>query len=267
MPAPVVMSSLWSAKASTSSSTTGRIASRPRSMIEWPPIFTTFSQGRSLMTGRPVTGRTRSRSRRVWRIRDEGTWMVSLFWMDMAGLLRMRSVGGDDGPDVLAVEGPLDEARLEAVDDLHRGDVAGMAQEIEHRALDDQVGQIHLNELVDGNPRDEGRLVVPLGVRRVEAVLVLHEDHGLAAVDLRHEVAAGVGAVGRDRALVGHVLPHVVGGHPGEDDGVALREEQREAAERGDADDRDPELCQQVAEHLGVLSGDRGPEVREHAGG
>src|SRR5205807_2020337 len=51
---------------------------------------------------------------------------------------RKRSVGGDDGPDVLAVEGALDEPRLQAVDHLHGRDVAGMAQEIEHRAFDHQ---------------------------------------------------------------------------------------------------------------------------------
>ena len=46
-------------------------ASRPLSMIERPPITTTFSHGSSGITGRS-RGRTSSRSSKVWRINGRG---------------------------------------------------------------------------------------------------------------------------------------------------------------------------------------------------
>jgi len=61
-----------------SSSTIGRIASAPRSMIERPPIFTTCTQGRSLIGRPPATGRVRSASSRVWRASGEATCLAVL---------------------------------------------------------------------------------------------------------------------------------------------------------------------------------------------
>ena len=53
------------------------MASRPRSMIERPPIFTTLSQGSSRIGGRSVTGRVSSLSSSVWRASTEGTCLVA----------------------------------------------------------------------------------------------------------------------------------------------------------------------------------------------
>src|SRR5262249_8203010 len=42
---------LWRSRLATISSTTGATAARPRSMMLWPPIFTTLTQGRMAKLG------------------------------------------------------------------------------------------------------------------------------------------------------------------------------------------------------------------------
>lgn len=78
----------------------------------------------------------------------------------------------------------------------------GVAHEVQQRALDHEIGQIHLDGFIDRGARDERRRR-GLRVRAVETVLVLDEDHVTAAVGLGDEVAARVGAVGRDDASSG----------------------------------------------------------------
>src|SRR5690242_7909707 len=51
VPAPVPRIILWRSRLETISSTTGQTAPRPRSMMLWPPIFTTFTQGRIARLG------------------------------------------------------------------------------------------------------------------------------------------------------------------------------------------------------------------------
>ena len=77
IPGPVVMSMRFSAYAARSSSTTGSTASRPRSMIERPPIATTCSHGNMRMIGRSVAGITSSRSSSVWRMSADGTSLAA----------------------------------------------------------------------------------------------------------------------------------------------------------------------------------------------
>ena len=84
-----------------SSSTSGRIASGPRSMMDRPPTFTTCSQGRSRIGRLSATGRVSSPSRRVWRASGEATCLISLVVSAIAVTLSGR---GDDGADGLAGE-------------------------------------------------------------------------------------------------------------------------------------------------------------------
>src|SRR4029077_7399716 len=98
-----------------SSSTIGRIASAPRSMIERPPIFTTCTQGRSRMGRPPATGRVRSESSKVWRASGEATCLAELD----RSVMGLASLRGDDGAHVLAGERAGQVPGDEAVHNLH----------------------------------------------------------------------------------------------------------------------------------------------------
>ena len=52
------------------------MAAAPLSMIERPPIFTTFSQGSTRIGSRSSTGRVSSLSSSVWRASEDGTCLV-----------------------------------------------------------------------------------------------------------------------------------------------------------------------------------------------
>src|SRR5262249_52623256 len=138
MPAPVRMSRRGSGKRLRSSSTSGRIASAPRSMMERPPIFTTCSQGRSWIGCLSATGRVSSLSRRVWRASGEATCLILLVVSAMAVNLSAR---GDDGADGLAGECAGQIAGDEAIHNLHLADVARRFEQIENRELEDRVVQ------------------------------------------------------------------------------------------------------------------------------
>ena len=112
---------------------------------------------------------------------------------------------------------------------------------------------------------DEGGALRGLRVRGVEAVLILHVDHRLAAELLSDEKASDVGAVGRDDAGRSRTHPKSVGRHAAEDDCVHLREIQRDRREPGTVDCGDAVLREELPQHRGVLIGNRGTELRKHA--
>jgi len=87
IPAPVSMSRRCSGRSFRISSTMGKMASRPRSIMERPPILTTCSQGRSRIGRPPATGRVSSLSRRVWRASGEATCLMLLVDSAMAVIL------------------------------------------------------------------------------------------------------------------------------------------------------------------------------------
>src|SRR6185295_18838831 len=151
MPAPVRMSRRCSGSRFRSSSTSGRIASAPRSMMERPPTFTTCSQGRSWIGRLSATGRVSSLSRRVWRASGEPTCLMLLLVLAIAVTLSAR---GDDGADGLAGEGAGQIAGDEAVHDLDPADVACRFEQIENRELEDRIVQplrLHLAHRDLGN--------------------------------------------------------------------------------------------------------------------
>src|SRR6516165_11609839 len=178
MPAPVRMSKRCSGRRFRSSSTSGRIASGPRSMMERPPIFTTCSQGRSWIGRLSATGRVSSASSRVWRASGEATCLISVVVSAIAVTLSAR---GDDGADGLAGKCARQIAGDEAIDNLHLADVACRFEQIENRELEDRVVQALRLHLGHRDLWDEGGALRSLRVRGVEAVLILHVDHRLAA--------------------------------------------------------------------------------------
>ncbi len=119
--------------------------------------------------------------------------------------------------------------------------------------------------LVNRDLRDEGGALRGFRVRGIEAVLVLDEDHRLAAELLGEEEAPRVGAVGRDDAIGGGPHPEAVGRHAAEDDGVHLGEVERHRREPGAIDRGDAVFREKLPQHHGVLIGDRGAKLREHA--
>src|ERR1700733_11039663 len=131
-----------------SSSTSGRIASAPRSMIERPPIFTTCTQGKSLIGRPPATGRVRLESRSVWRASGDATCLAELAG-SVIGLISLRA---DDGAHMLAGERAGQVAPDEAVHDLHLVNVTPRLEEIEHRELEDRIVQPLRLHLVDRDP-------------------------------------------------------------------------------------------------------------------
>src|SRR6266571_5038425 len=162
-----------------------------------PPILMTCTQGSSLIGRLPATGRVRSPSRRVWRASGEATcliWLVTVMALS-------SSARSDDGSDMLARERAGETAGDEAIHDLHLVDVTSRGEEIEHREFQDRILKTLRLHLGHRDFRDEGRVLRRFRVRGVEAVLVLHIDHSLAAELLGDQEASGVGAVGRDQAL------------------------------------------------------------------
>src|SRR3984957_17092482 len=170
-----------------SSSTIGGITSAPRSMIDRPPIFTTCTQGRRRMGRPPATGRVRSESSRVWRASGEATCLALL-----VGSVMSVSLRGDDGAHMLAGERAGQVTRDETVHDLHLVDMTRRLEEIEHRELEDRIVQPLRLHLIDCDPRYEFRILRRFRVRGIEPILVLDEDHRLAAELLGDEEASGV---------------------------------------------------------------------------
>src|ERR1700722_6326747 len=230
MPAPVSISRRCSGRSFRSSSTSGRIASRPRSMMARPPIFTTCSQGSNRIGRPPATGCVSSPSSRVWRASGEATCLMSLVVSAMAMVLSAR---GDDGADVLAGKRAGQIAGDEAIHDLHLADVASRLEQVQYREFEDRIVQPLGLHLVDRDFWNEGGALRGLRVRGVEAVFVLHIDHRLATELLGDQETSSVGAVGRDDALGGGTYPEAVGRHAAEDDGIDLGEVERHGGEPG----------------------------------
>src|SRR5688500_17440656 len=122
-------------------------------MIDRPPTLTTWQDGSMATVGASVACIT-WRSSRLSRISSESTW-----WRPST-----TSVGTDDRPHVLAVEGPGEVSLLEAVHDLDRSRRVGVLHELQHAALDHHVVEVHLLDLGDGGLRYERRTRVLLGV-------------------------------------------------------------------------------------------------------
>src|SRR5277367_5366209 len=134
----------------------------------------------------PATGRVSSESRRVWRARGEATCLADL----ERSVMGVASLRADDGADMLAGERAGQVAGDEAVHDLHLVNVTPRLEEIEHRELEDRIVQPLRLHLVDCDLGYEFGGLRRFRVRGVEAVLVLDEDHRLAAELLGNEEAS-----------------------------------------------------------------------------
>src|SRR6185312_4863236 len=170
MPAPVRMSKRCSGKSFRISSTSGRIASRPRSMMERPPIFTTCSQGRRRIGRLPATGAVSWASSRVWRASGEATCLIVSVVLDMTVILSAR---GNDGADVLSGERTRQIAWDEAIYDLHLADVACRLEQVEHGEFEDRVMQPLGLHFGDRDLRNQGGALRGLRIRGVKTVFVL----------------------------------------------------------------------------------------------
>src|SRR5262245_48644598 len=84
---------------------------------------------------------------------------------------------GDDRAYGLAVERAGQIASLQAIDDLDRAAMLGIPHELEHSMLKDDIGEVELLELLDGNLGDEFRVTVLFRISGVEALFVLDIDH------------------------------------------------------------------------------------------
>src|SRR4051794_13889833 len=93
----------------------------------------------------------------------------------------------DDRADILAFESREDLARLEAVDDLQLLAPARAGQVVDHDALEDEVIEVAIDQLLGRDPRDVrgGRLL--LRIVGVQAVFILDEDRALRAQELARE--------------------------------------------------------------------------------
>src|SRR6266545_3924087 len=95
-----------------------------------------------------------------------------------------HSVLVDDRADILAFQRAGQVAAPESVDDLDLGAEAGAGQVLDDHALDDEVGQIAVQERARSDAPDERRARPLLGVVLVEAVLVLDEQTAARAQHL-----------------------------------------------------------------------------------
>ena len=98
-----------------------------------------------------------------------------------------------------------------------------------------------------------------------EPVLVLHIDHLACAKDLRDQEAAGVGALWRDTADLGVLLPQFVWRHALADYSSPLHQVVRQRGEAFRLEEGDAVLGEEILQHLRVLPGDRCAEHREDA--
>ena len=104
----------------------------------------------------------------------------------------------DDRSDVLAPKGLGDVPLLEAVDDLDLIDHLAVLDDFETGPFDDQIIQVPRQKLLNGDLGDELRFRVLLGIIRIEAVLVLHEDAALGADQIGKDQGAHIGPVNRN---------------------------------------------------------------------
>src|SRR5262249_22763952 len=116
----------------------GNTAWRPRSMIDCPPILTTFTSGIIATASYASSTResVRVASARALRIRRR-----SCMGRDTAGRGRCGRDRGvlDDRPDVLSGERARQLSRPEPVDDLHALDVTCRAPGREELAVEDEL--------------------------------------------------------------------------------------------------------------------------------
>src|SRR5262245_30077804 len=146
VPPPVPSRSLYRSFSGTSSSSSGKIAARPRSMTDWPPILRTRTSGSIATasysrpaTAPPVIGEAPSELASVRREMPSPT-----------GLLL-----DDDGADVLAGQGGGELAGHQAVDDLDALDVARVLPGVEEGAVEDGLRGEVAQEVVE---RDDAEL-------------------------------------------------------------------------------------------------------------
>src|SRR3954452_25122744 len=90
----------------------------------------------------------------------------------------------DDRSNILSLECSEHLTGLEAVDDLQLLAPACARQVVDDDALDDDIGQVALDQLPGGDPRDVRGGGVLLRIVGVEAVLVLDEDRAARAEEL-----------------------------------------------------------------------------------
>jgi hypothetical protein len=172
---------------------------------------------------------------------------------------------GDDGADVLTSERAGQIAGNEAIHDLHLADLACRLEQVQHTEFEDRVVQPLGFHLGYRNLWDQRRVLRGLRVRGVEAVLILDEDHRLAAELFGKKEASGVGPVGRYDALRGGTRPEAVGRHAAEDDTVHFGEVERHSRKTGAVDCGYAVLGEELPQHHSILTGNRGPELRQHA--
>ena len=89
--------------------------------------------------------------------------------------------------------------------------VDGVAEEPHRHMLEHHVLQVHLQEFIGRDIRDELGIGVYERVLRIEPIYVLPEDAVLCAHDLGHQERAGIRPVRRDAPEFRRVLVEAVG--------------------------------------------------------
>ena len=131
---------------------------------------------------------------------------------------------GDDGPDVLALEGSGDIPFLKAIDDLNLIDDLAILKDFKARALDDQVILILVHEFSSADPLNKLGLRILLGIIGIEAFFVLNKDKATRTDQVSQNQCAHICSVNRDPALWRRDGKIIIGRHPVGDRNATLRE-------------------------------------------
>ena len=122
-------------------------------------------------------------------------------------------------------------------------DVARAQHQLEHRALDHQVVEVALEQVLHADARDVRRALVLLRIGGEQPVLVLDVDHLARAEHLGDQEAAGVGALRRNAPDQRVALPQLVGRHALADHRAALHQVVRQRREAFRLEERDAVLA------------------------
>src|SRR5215212_7706199 len=118
------------------------------------------------------------------------------------------------------------------VDDLNAVHESRMLEQVDQGAIERQSRQLPLSQLTHRDLIDEASVGVLLRIPIVETVDVLDQRDRRAAEALCKEIGAGIGAMRRDTADAGGMLPQGVGRIAVEDDSRrSLHDERQEVTE------------------------------------
>src|SRR4030088_48305 len=167
---------------------------------------------------------------------------------------------------MLTVQRACKRAWDKSIDDLDRPSDPRVFHHVQHTAFDYEVLKVQFNQLINGNVRNEACVTILFWIGAIQAVFVLHVDHGTRAKHLAHQVSAGVSAVRRNASDWWIGVPERIRWHAEKHHRAPFGEVERQLRKLCWLDERHTVLGQQVVNHSSVLHADKRSQHAEDAG-